>query len=71
MSSSSELRSEAAANLSSTRFITLSDKDSRITQHGTRAEAEEFAKDTNAPDNAVYVFELKGAYSYPYSLTYP
>ncbi len=57
-------------NLSATRYITISNKEKRVDQHATRAEAEAFAVATNSPDNAVYVLELKGVYSKPYVVTY-
>ncbi len=67
-------------DLSSARFITLSSAAHRITLHATREAAEAFATSTSSPilapdgrmvDNAVYVFELKGAYCYPWQVTYP
>lgn len=64
-------RVQPDTDLSARRFITLSRLESRIDQHDTRDEAEGFARSTNAPGNAVYVFELKGVYSEPYELKYP
>jgi len=58
-------------DLSATRYLTLSAAQSRLDQHVTREAAVEFARSTSRPDNAVYVFELKGVYSFPYELTYP
>ncbi len=67
-------------DLSSARFITLSSFSHQITLHATREAAESFAASTSRPvlapdgrmaDNAVYVFELKGAYCYPWQVTYP
>ncbi len=67
-------------DLSSARFITLSSAMRQITLHSTREAAESFAAASSHPvrtpdgrmtDNAVYVFELKGAYCYPWQVTYP